>query len=517
MTPAALATAAALWLAGHAVLALCGSAPGRSRLEAASLAWIVGASAAAVLVPALVLALGPLPSGPTRLALALVAAAGLAALVRAAACRAERCSAERARRPAAPAEPWTPLQRLGAATCVLLAAFCVFASATQPLIDFDPTFHFAHKGQVLWREGFGTGAWTDLAGPVGRVMTHPGYPPGLPALQCLLALVGGAFDGDAARLFHGLFAAAVAGLLWSSARERGRVAAIAASLLWLSLPFLFAIRLPHERTLPALAGLVLGPELATRVWPDAAPFVAARGWVLGGGGDLPLAACLFAAFVHVARGLPSAGRAAAGADARIAAIALGAAMLMKNEGLALAAVLVLAVGVGALASPAQRPRLRACATWILGAAVAVAPWLWFRRAIPAVDESYPQRLALADWLEQAARGSDVVTAFADAFVSVAHWSLLWPLFGVALLVRAARPRALVRGDAWLATTVVLGSLALYFTIFLVTPWELDRLFSFALPDRLMLHVAPIAVLGCVFLAWRSEPRLELGRRAGDTS
>ena len=90
---------------------------------------------------------------------------------------------------------------------------------------------------------------------------------------------------------------------------------------------------------------------------------------------------------------------------------------------------------------------------------------------------------------------------ARAFGDVLLWNLLWPLLGCAILWALRRPRQLVRHPALPALLVVLGAAATFFTVMLVTPWNLLELEGTGVPSRLLLQVAPLAVFAVFALLW----------------
>ena len=498
-----------LWLAGHGVLALTRPTRARSRLERHTTALGLGLAVLPALVTALIACAGPLSDSFGRGLLALLAVGGLVALVRA-----------RAR---GPAPPPSGLERAGLALLLVFAAFAVFAAGSMPVHVFDPVYHFAYKGKLVYHEGFGTASWTDVDGLVGRIITHPGYPPGIPALQALVGYVNGAFSEDRARPLMALFVLVPAGWLWAVLRPRSRAAAIAAALLWVSLPMLYYTKLPHEDFGKALYGFCFGPARGHAryggLWsmPD--------GWTIDGAGDLPLATLFFGAFVHLWRLLPAARVTADRADVWIGGLLLGGALLMKNEGTGLYAVLFLALVLAALlariaapaqgtsvatsvvmddaASDARRPRLALALPLaaVIGLGLTAA-WLWAKREIPSIDENYPEQLRPANLWSQRGRAGAVWSGFWSSFTSVLRWNLLWPLFFLSLAWALARPRRFLAGPALAPALAVAGGCVLYFLILLVTPWNLEMLFETVIPGRLLLHVAPLAILSTALLLWR---------------
>jgi hypothetical protein len=319
--------------------------------------------------------------------------------------------------------------------------------------------------------------------------------------------------------------------LHSSLVRRSRRAAVTASLLWASLPFLFYSRLPHPSWGKAAFGLFAGPTAGRARFGASGGsdrWSMPDGWSLDGAGDLPLAA-LFSAGVlllilHLAR---DRGERAAWGEPVLAGLLLGGGALMKNEGLALLAVAALALGPWGLWMARSRGGLRSALVPLalaLGTALVVAgPWLAVRGEVPTIGEDYPSRLSPAGLVEAWGASQPVLTdldgaapyerrvpalvarGFASALTSVPRFGLVWLLFGLGLLVGLLRPRRFLDSPALPAALAVLGAFALYALVLLVTPWNLSSLFKTAIPDRLVLHVAPLAIFAtALLLAGRSS-------------
>lgn len=496
MIAAALATAVALWLSGALVLALCRPTRPRSGAERVAVEVLLGLAVLPALWLVLTAAWGPVSVATGRALLGALCAAGVLARLRV--------------RTTAPTAPEEPRSGVLVAVQALLAAFVVFAlfhAASAPMHHFDSTYHFAWKGRVLFGEGLGTAAWTELDGAVGRVMTHPTYPPGVPALGAITACVAGGPDAEATRALWGLFTAGTTLLLYAALRPRGRWAALTAALAWASLPILFYIRLPHEHELSeAIWGLLSGEEwtapVAERGAGGVPTYARPDGWVMDGAGDLPLAALWFGAALHLLRCLPGTSWARDGADARVAGFLLGGALLAKNEGLGLAGVLVIAFALAWLAGRAERlPALGRLACALSIGALLYLPWVIGQGAIPTVDEGYLDQVRFDVLAARRARAPAIALEFLRTMASFLHWNLLWPLFALVVGWGVARPRRIVASGALFPALLVLGGLALYFLILMVTPWKVTNLFQTAIPERLFLHLAPAAALAAGAMIW----------------
>ena len=507
-----------LLLTGHGLIALA-DRPGRSRprspLELHATAVLLGAVALPLVGFHAVWLLGPLPR---VWALAGMGLAGLPGLL----CLRRHHAQALAARPAA-RPPWTLGQRLAAAALLVFTAQAAFLAATVPMHGFDATFHYAYKAKLLYFEGFGTDAWTRLQGPVGMTMTHPTYPPLVPALQLLVAWVEGGWDDDAARTLWTLFAVAPTLLLVASLSGRGRTAALLGGLSWASLPVLFYWRLPHGEPLRAVYGLLFGPTRGAERFGDPAAWSRPANWCLDGTADLPLAALTLGAFLASVRlvGLALPVRAGGGAAARadrvdvLAAGVLAAGMLWtKNEGLALIGVLVLALALARLGSrlgpgAASGAPARALPGRLLAAAgiagLMTAGWFAAKAGLPSVDEDYPSRFAAGAVLGAADRLADVAQRFARTSVDVFMWNLTWPLLGAVVVWALASGRLRRASAECAALLVVAGGVVAYALVLLVTPWDLALLETTGIPMRLLLHLAPVAVYATFALAFAPAP------------
>ena len=496
--------AVGILLCGRALHGLLPRTRERSRLEVAGVSLLLGLSALPAYLVLRIALLGPIGVLEGRLTLAIGSALGLLAIARDA--RGAGCP-----RPGHAPERWSVGQLVLALAATLFACFACFYASSMPMHVFDPIYHFAYKGKLLWHEGFGGASWVDLEGAVGRVITHPDYPPGLPALHVLAAAVAGAFDEDVTRGLCALYVLAPAALLYAGLRARGRTPALAGALAWLALPLTYYTRATHEHPLWALVGLGLGSDRANAQFAEHGPFSLADGWILDGAADLPLAALLFGACFHLARLVRRGPEGADAADAWLGGLCLGGVLLIKNEGLALAPLLCVAVVGARLVLPlgATPPEERAPFGRLAGrllcavgtALLLSATWFWLRQSIPSIDEAYPERMTPAGLARELDRAREVAGGFLGTFVAVQRWSLVWPLFFATLFWALARPRRLCASAALPALLLVLAAFGLYFAILLVTPWELAELFPTVIPGRLLLHVTPAALFATMALLW----------------
>jgi hypothetical protein len=390
--------------------------------------------------------------------------------------------------------PWTSAERVLALCCLAFSGYALLQAYGVPLHRFDSTQHFAYKGRLLLDEGLGTAGWRDLSEPIGRIVTHPKYPPLLGALTALCSCVLGAFDADAGKMLAALFLPLGAVWLFRWFSYRSRTAGLVAALSWSALPFLYYAWQPAADAAGASwLGLLLGGKVATQI--GATGFVEPYySDLLDGTGDLPLAALALGAALAL-RELWRTPERGAALVPLLGALTAGL-LLVKNEGLPLAALLV----VGAVLVARRSLPLRRLAAALGIAAALYLPWWLVQRHLPNIDENYGELLRPAQALQSLDRVAIVGAEYADSFCRLLRWNLLWPLCAFALGIALCAPRRVDRAT-WLAALALFGGLALYFVVLLVTPWDLKVLFSTFIPDRLFVHVAPLALAFVVGVAW----------------
>lgn len=498
---AGLFAVACLWLLGRALMPQPDEHPA-SRLEQEAMALLLGLAT----LPAIAMLLGflgiPLVGSIVWLLFLLGAASGFRRLRR-------DLAAPQAH--AAGHGRWATglLLLLGLGSAALTLAF--------PINEFDALYHFSFKGKALFFEGDpASSTFTDVGGALGRIHTHPSYPLLIPYLEAFQAHLAGSWDGRWVQTPLAFWALLLPAAASFGLRPRGRRTARWAALLAAGLPILYVrdfLYAHGEGVLEKLRESSNGPSHAGIVGTIQ----------LGGGGDLALAAFVAGALAWILRARRS-GRLD---QAAAAGLCMAGAAFAKNEGLGLLGVWAIAM---LLAMPFPFRRwLRTGGVALAVALVALSPWLLHRSAIPSVDEDYPSRLQPSNvWghvinqerqqlLEQTAGMSaeelefvpisdeplyhmpaedrprllEVLFRFQREFLHWHDWGILWPLLLGALLL----------GGAWwkqeeerLLFWFLLGALALYGLILLVTPWPLPQLRTTGIPGRLFLHLAAPAVM-----------------------
>jgi len=388
--------------------------------------------------------------------------------------------------------PWT--RPIG----VLLATLAVAAFLTTialPLNEFDPIYHFAYRGKVLLYEGTPLNeAITGILSPdgYGRLVTHPNYPLGIPILEAWTAHWGGWSDRWV-QLPLALWSACLPMVVAFGLRGYSKSAASFGATLTAATPILYSYNFLAD----GLSELSMAGLSSTLT--------------LGGGADLAVMAMLGVSAALFVR--------ARQVDCRRAGICAGlglaAAVMMKNEGLALAGVCLLAVLLTILLPPR---RIRVTIPFAAVAILGIAPWLGLRAQLPAIDENYSEQMTAENILHYLGGGRElieksplamsgrekpdfenaparigiVLAAFWDEFTDWSSWGLLWLLAILALPV--TRQRLLDPELRWLSL-LVMGGVSVYFLTLLVTPWNFPSLRDKGIPERLLVHlVGPIMLM-----------------------
>lgn len=402
---------------------------------------------------------------------------------------------DRRRRAALGALQAAPWNRSTGIALAVMAVGSFLATLALPLNEFDPIYHFAYRGKVLLYDGTPLSeAITGMIHPdgYGRMVTHPNYPFGIPILEAWVAKLGG-WNDRWVQLPLAFWAACLPMAIACGLRGYSTRAASLGALLAAATPMLYTADFPVDGWGNlSLAGL--GGEM-----------------MLGGGADLAVAAMFACACALLLRAYRTEDR----RTALCAALALGGAVMMKNEGLALAGVLLLATFLGLIVPPR---RTKVLLPFAILAVVVILPWVGLRGQLPAIDENYGDQLTVENVMHYLQGGRELVEkapeavsnreaidlenapariglvweAFLEEFLDWRSWGLLW------LLAVAALPYTLVRlrsaEHRWLAM-VVLGGVTLYFLILLVTPWNFPSLRMKGIPERLLVHlVGPITLL-----------------------
>lgn len=159
----------------------------------------------------------------------------------------------------------------------------------------------------------------------------------------------------------------------------------------------------------------------------------------------------------------------------------------KSEGLPLAMLgTLIVIGISAR-NRSWRPAIGFMAIAWTGIGI----WLAWKAGIPRTDENYFGRLRPGIILENLARLGTIIPMIAKSLVRVDRWGGLWILLPL-LAVLGWRAFS-ERRTLWL-WTIFLAHLMLYTLAYIITPWDNLKALIDASLERLLLHIAPTAML-----------------------
>ncbi len=372
-------------------------------------------------------------------------------------------------------KPGLPL--LVKALALIPIAVCgaaVFLSLVTPL-GWDGLFNFEIKARLV--HSGGTSALLPYFGDVSRDWSHPQYPLLLPLTEAWIYSWVGSPDQQAVKVLFPLFLISLMGVFHGALRRE----------------------LSASAALAGCVGLALIPS-----------FTVGPGGATTGYADLPLAAFIFGAVSYARRALDGDGY----PSALVAGLLSAFACWTKREGLVLAACLAAAVAmvvvlgrlkpaptsIGMASSSREghlqeaRGRPQSASTSVLlalviGPALVVIPW-WFiqsRYGIPETRDLLP--LTLQNLGANLYRVPTVLGLMVGEFLRAGRWVAIWPAFvGMSILCVPD----LRRSSASVLTAMVVGPVAIYSLVFVMSAWpEYTEHLRTTLP-RLLLPIAPIA-------------------------
>lgn len=166
------------------------------------------------------------------------------------------------------------------------------------------------------------------------------------------------------------------------------------------------------------------------------------------------------------------------------------AAFTKNEGLALLPLWAVIVCIWAAIEPkARRPRAFLSFIIIIGALL--IPWLIFRTFLPHTHEDYGSKLASpATLLGHLPRLREILLPYIALMWDYKTVGGIWLIL---LVVAVVHPGAFRRRMALLLWLMLLGHIGLYALTFMVTPWDTGILIPMVGP-KLLMHATPLAAM-----------------------
>lgn len=338
------------------------------------------------------------------------------------------------KRPSVPEVPWWVAVPLALAAIALVAEAVAF-----PVRDFDGRMTWVPAAQYMRAER------TVLAKPIVSAevwVTHPQYPPLLPALRATALLLAGTEDERASRPLDALFLPAALLVLFGALR---------------------GLAGPRGAGIAVLLAL-LTPALSTEN----------HGGAAGTYADVPMGVFVFSGFLILLRARSASAGVAGG-------LLLLAGVLSKNE--ALPIVLCGLVLVAML----RRKRIRALAPAGLFVLVGVLALVRWHQAVPnRFDEDYGKALRAATPARVYENLRNALPAVARATVDPGSWGMsLGALAALAVFELRRTRKALVL--MLLALLPLLAGLAAY----AVTPWGVGELVPVTWPRFLNQAFLPL--------------------------
>ncbi len=369
---------------------------------------------------------------------------------------------------------------------VVNLAAVLTAALINPVWAPDGLARWMLKAKMLLDAG---SAQTDLFADPSLGFTLPRSPAGISFQVALVWKAWGfdagtnAFDDFAGKLLFPVYFAALLGVLYQLVRPvAGRMPALTLTALLSGVPAVaYLAELFYVDVAP-------GGEHLYTLWPGACASLAMA--------DVPLAALILAAGGSIARWVEHREK----SDRILAALFLGLAAWTKDEGVAFLMLGCTWLVVDAFTRKDDLSG-RAAALLTAGTAILMAfPWQVAAAEVPAnVWDPDMRSLLYPDAL---GTGAEVATRFAQhagavasragwEMVRLSHWNMVWVVAALALVLA---PRHAMRRPAGSLLVLGVGQLTLYFLILSVSPWQdFEEKMSATVP-RLLIHVAPLALL-----------------------
>ncbi|MCW5830738.1 MAG: hypothetical protein KIT79_15635 [Deltaproteobacteria bacterium] len=346
---------------------------------------------------------------------------------------------------------FSPLEWIAVAVVAGTALAILLTVLSTPVKAFDARMIWMFHARLIADTGIHPAP--ELHDPA-FVIGHPQYPPLLPVLQALAAILSGVFDERWVRLVPAGFYFAMGGLLWDSLKDA-------------------------PQRLLLVSAWALMPTLV--VFEE-------------GGADSGLADVMLSFYVFASLWL------ALKAEGRLPQYALAGACaafagLTKNEGLVIAGMV--AVVLWSQADIPFRAKLVFVATWIL----MLVPWLAVRGQIATLfEERYLEHLTPGRLLWGLDRAGLVAGEMArQMFLLPQRSGLFWWLILAWFAGSERRRDLLLVNGLW----IVPAYLLVIYVLYLVTPWERDFQVHLSF-SRVLLHIAPLALWAAV---WRPDRRV----------
>lgn len=199
------------------------------------------------------------------------------------------------------------------------------------------------------------------------------------------------------------------------------------------------------------------------------------------------------------------------ADLILATITTFFCAFVKNEGIALVALNIAVFGTFYVLFPFSLKKLKIAGAFALSIGLLMLPWFFWAHDIPRTHENYPQRIFDILNVENLQRIKEVLGYFsglkvqghqASGFLNIPRWGLLWIILPIAALVHRAPCKQRYVLAMW---SLLILQIALYFYVFLISPWDPKSLADMAL-ERIFLQASPLAIYLIAFHLKEEKPQ-----------
>ncbi len=207
-------------------------------------------------------------------------------------------------------------------------------------------------------------------------------------------------------------------------------------------------------------------------------------WAASGTADVPLTVFYTGAVLLLLDGVES----ARWRSACLCGVLSAFAAFSKDEGLVLALLTGVLWFVSGLREGLDRRRWLAVGGFAGAFGALYLPWLWWAREIPRTHTDFVSQLRISEIVSNLERLPVILEAIGAQLADVWQFGLLWLLLLVSAGLGRRAFESRVTRTGWI---LLLGHLAAYVLVFLITPWNLRAHLDSAL-ERLVLHWVPLA-------------------------
>lgn len=347
----------------------------------------------------------------------------------------------------------------GISGLILLFMFgiVIAQSLTMPLYDIDAYALWGLKAKALYYEGLVDGG---LFYQLPLSYSHLNYPLLEPFLVTGVYVSIGQVHDLIGKIIFPFFYIGMAGFIFSSLRWKlQRVPALLLTVMFMSLPAMIR-------------------------------------WVGAGKADFPVAVFHALSVFYLVKFIKE----EKSADLILALITSVFCAFVKNEGIALAALNIGVFGAFYVLFPFSFKKLKIVGAFVLGIGLLMLPWFFWAHDIPKTHENYPQRIFFIFNTENLTRIKEILGFFTSTFCNFKRWGILWIILPVAALLnhRVCRRRYVL--VMW---ALLILQIALYFYVFIISPWDPKNLADMAL-ERILLHASPLAIFLIAFHLKKEE-------------